>query len=94
MSYVIAGFLGMGVQEKVLHLKKKEKNFWFLQVIKEVFCWTREPMEVRRISGRKEAVLTEMLGDMQPLLAADVPKFMEGLASSKVVLHLPPITLA
>ena len=55
-----------------------------MQVIKEVFCWTREPMEVRRISARKEAVLTEMLGDMQPLLAPDVPKFMESLAASKV----------
>ena len=55
-----------------------------LQVIKEVFCWTREPMEVRRITERKEAVLTELLGDMQPLLAPDVPKFMESLASSKV----------
>lgn len=41
-------------------------------------------MEVRRITERKEAVLTEMLGDMQPLLAPDVPKFIESLASSKV----------
>jgi HAD superfamily hydrolase (TIGR01509 family) len=54
------------------------------QVIKEVLCWTREPMEVRRIAERKEVVLTEMLGDMQPLLAPDLPKFLEGLASSKV----------
>ena len=41
-------------------------------------------MEVRRITQRKEAVLTEMLGDMPLLLAPDVPKFMESLAASKV----------
>lgn len=50
-------------------------------------------MEVRRITERKEAVLTEMLGDMQPLLAADVPKFMESLASSKVIDNLGGVLL-
>lgn len=56
----------------------------WVQIIKEVFCWTREPMEVRRIAERKEVILTEMLGDMQPLLVSDVPVFMDGLASNKV----------
>lgn len=40
-------------------------------------------MEVRRLAARKEALLTEMLGDMQPLLVADVPAFMDGLARNK-----------
>lgn len=53
-------------------------------MIKEVFCWTREPMEVRRIADRKETLLTEMLGDMQPLLVADIPAFMDGLSTNKV----------
>lgn len=53
-------------------------------MIKEVLCWTREVMEVRRIAERKEVVLTEMLGDMQPLLAPDLPRFLEGLSSSNV----------
>lgn len=48
-------------------------------------------MEVRRITERKEAVLTEMLGDMQPLLAPDVPKFMESLSSSKVCFLVFPL---
>lgn len=55
-----------------------------LQVIKEVFFWTREPMEVRRIAARKEEILTEILGDMQPLLVPDIPAFMDGLSSNKV----------
>lgn len=63
-----------------------------MQVIIEVFCWTREPMEVRRLAGRKEAILTEMLGDMQPMLVSDVPAFMDGLAHNKVpyLLYSPP----
>ena len=40
-------------------------------------------MEVRRIAERKEAILTEMLGDMQPLLVSDIPAFMDGLATNK-----------
>lgn len=54
------------------------------QVIMEVLCWTREAMEVRRIAARKEVLLTEMLGDMQPLLVPDLPHFLEGLSSCKV----------
>jgi hypothetical protein len=56
----------------------------------EVLCWTREAMEVRRIAARKEVLLTEMLGDMQPLLVPDLPHFLEGLSSCKVPPCLPP----
>ena len=55
-----------------------------MQVIKEVLCWTREPMEVRRIAEHKEAVLTEMLGDMQPMLVSHVSNFMDSLSRNKV----------
>ena len=41
-------------------------------------------MEVRRICDRKEAVLTEIHGDMQPLLSPELPRFMESLAANKV----------
>ena len=53
-------------------------------MVKEVFCWTREPMEVRRICELKETVLTEILGDVKPLIPEALPKFMDSLASNKV----------
>ena len=49
-----------------------------------MLCWTREPMEVRRIAEHKEAVLTEMLGDMQPMLVSHVSSFMDSLSRNKV----------
>ena len=36
------------------------------QVIQEVFCWTRLPMEVRRLAARKEDLFREALGGAPP----------------------------
>ena len=38
------------------------------QVIQEVFCWTRLPMEVRRLAARKEDLFRELLGDTVPAM--------------------------
>lgn len=43
-------------------------------------------MEVRRICERKENVLTEILGDVKPLIPPEFPKFMATLASNKVAI--------
>lgn len=49
-------------------------------------------MEVRRICERKEAVLTEILGDMKPLIPEALPRFMDSLASNKVGSRLPALS--
>jgi HAD superfamily hydrolase (TIGR01509 family) len=49
------------------------------QVIQEVFCWTRNPSEVRRLAGRKEELLAELLGDRKPMVSAGVEQLLEML---------------
>lgn len=48
-----------------------------LQVIQEVFCWSRNPVEVRRLAGRKEELLAELLGDRRPMVAAGVVELLD-----------------
>jgi len=49
--------------------------FSLIQVVEEVFCWTRNPVEARRLAARKEEILEELLGDRKPM----VPSGVEGL---------------
>lgn len=49
------------------------------QVIQEVFCWSRNPVEVRRLATRKEALLEEQLGDRKPMVPSGVTKLLETL---------------
>ena len=55
-----------------------------LQVIQEVFCWTRNPMEVRRLAARKEEIYRELLGDRMPLVPSGLQKLMDTLNTHTV----------
>ena len=52
------------------------------QVISEVFCWARNPSEVRRLSIRKEEILASLLGDRKPMVASGVPVLLDTLERS------------
>lgn len=49
------------------------------QAIQEVFCWTRNPMEVRRLAARKEEILGSLLKDRRPLVPSGVPQLLDTL---------------
>ena len=49
------------------------------QIIQEVFCWTRNPTEVRRLTTRKEEILATLLGDRRPMIATGVPALLDTL---------------
>jgi HAD superfamily hydrolase (TIGR01509 family) len=53
-----------------------------LQVIQEVFCWSRNPVEVRRLAARKEDLLAELLGDRRPMVAAGAVELLDLLQRS------------
>ena len=55
-----------------------------LQVITEVFNWTRNPVEARRLAARREAVLREMLGGRKPLVSPGVAQLMDILQRNQV----------
>eukprot|EP00891_Asterochloris_glomerata_P007008 jgi/Astpho2/7008/Aster-01862 len=59
------------------------------QVIQEVFCWTRNPMEVRRLAARKEEIYRELLGDRMPLVPSGLQKLMDTLNT-----HTVPVAVA
>lgn len=53
-----------------------------MQVIQEVFCWTRNPTEARRLAHRKEELLGEFLGDHKPMVSSGVNTFLDTLERS------------
>ncbi len=55
-----------------------------LQAIQEVFCWSRNPMEVRRLTARKEEIYRQLLGDRTPLIPSGVRQLMEVLGKHQV----------
>ncbi|DBA99287.1 TPA: hypothetical protein ACH3X3_011897 [Trebouxia sp. C0006] len=54
------------------------------QAIQEVFCWSRNPMEVRRLTARKEEIYRQLLGDRTPLIPSGVRQLMEVLGKHQV----------
>lgn len=58
------------------------------QVIQEVFCWTRDPMAVRRLAKRKEELLSELLGDRKPMIPPGVMNLLDTLQKNSVPVAL------
>lgn len=54
------------------------------QVVTEVFNWTRNPAEARRLAQRREALLGEMLGGRKPLVPPGVEQLMDILQRNQV----------
>lgn len=54
------------------------------QVIQEVFCWTRNFVEVRRLARRKEELYRQLLGNQQPMLALGLDGLLSSLHNSQV----------
>lgn len=59
------------------------------QVIQEVFCWTRLPMEVRRLAARKEDLFREALGDTLPAMPPGAQHLLDLLSK-----HNVPVAIA
>lgn len=54
------------------------------QVIQEVLCWSRNPMEVRRLCARKEEIYAKLIGNHKPPVVPGVPMFLETLVKHNV----------
>lgn len=63
------------------------------QVIQEVFCWTRNFTEVRRLARRKEQLYCQLLGNQQPMLALGLPDLLSSLSKNQVS-HLHVMALS
>ena len=62
------------------------------QVIQEVLCWSRNPMEVRRLCARKEEIYAKLIGNHKPPVVPGVPMFLETLVKHNVslaIVHSP-----
>mmetsp|Transcript_43742 Transcript_43742/g.109746 ORF Transcript_43742/g.109746 Transcript_43742/m.109746 type:complete len:380 (+) Transcript_43742:451-1590(+) len=59
------------------------------QVVSEVFHWTRNPSEIRRISERKEEVYRDLTADIKPTLMPGVKQLLDILNKNDV-----PVALA
>ena len=57
------------------------------QIIQEVFCWTRLPMEVRRLAARKEDLFRQLLGDTVPAVPPGAGALLSLLLKNKVRLR-------
>ena len=49
-----------------------------------MFCWTRLPMEVRRLAARKEDLFRGLLGDTKPAVPPGASSLLELLEKNKV----------
>lgn len=58
------------------------------QVITEVFNWTRNPVEARRLATCREALLREMLAGRKPLVSPGVTQLMDILQRNQAPLAL------
>ena len=54
------------------------------QVIQEVLCWSRNPMEVRRLCARKEEIYAKLIGNHKPPVVPGVPVFLDTLVKHNV----------
>ncbi|KAK9806140.1 hypothetical protein WJX72_003083 [[Myrmecia] bisecta] len=68
---------------------KKAQGMKNEQVIQEVFCWTRNPSEVRRLATRHEEIYKKLLGDRKPMVPSGVRNLLDTLAK-----HNVPVALA
>ena len=62
---------------------------YVLQVIQEVMCWSRNPMEVRRLCARKEEIYAKLIGNHKPPVVPGVPMFLETLVKHNVSNSIP-----
>ena len=63
-----------------------------MQVVQEVFCWSRNPVEVRRLCARKEELYSALAGNHQPPVVPGVPLFLDTLVKHNVrTLLFPPL---
>jgi len=58
------------------------------QIIQEVFCWTRNPVEVRRFATKKEEILGSLLSDRKPLVPPGVVQLIANLRRNNVPIAL------
>eukprot|EP00884_Botryococcus_braunii_P021129 jgi/Botrbrau1/76/Bobra.0022s0066.2 len=54
------------------------------QVVQEVFCWSRTPLEVRRLAAKKDEIFRSLLGSKPPVVAAGVRDFLDTLSKNDV----------
>jgi hypothetical protein len=67
-------------------------NPWRLpsaQVVQEVFCWSRNPMEVRRLCARKEEIYRDLLGDSLPVVPPGTRSLLDTLSKQNVRARSP-----
>lgn len=55
-----------------------------MQAVQEVFCWSRNPMEVRRLTARKEEIYRDLLGERIPLVPAGARQLIDVLGKHQV----------
>lgn len=67
---------------------KKARGMKNEQVVTEVFNWTRNPVEARRLANRREEVLTELLGGRKPMVPPGVEQLMDILQRNSSPLAL------
>jgi 5-amino-6-(5-phospho-D-ribitylamino)uracil phosphatase len=58
------------------------------QVIQEVFCWSRNPVEVHRMAVRQESFVMELLGDRRPVVPEGAAALLSTLRRSGVPVAL------
>lgn len=71
-----------------------KQTIYDLQVIQEVLCWSRNPMEVRRLCARKEEIYAKLIGNHKPPVVPGVPMFLETLVKHNVSACLPSQALS
>lgn len=68
---------------------KKARGMKNEQVVTEVFNWTRNPVEARRLANRREEVLTELLGGRKPMVPPGVEQLMDILQVGEISVQYP-----
>ena len=58
------------------------------KVVREVFCWSRNPTEVRHLAQRKEELYRALLGEHSPPVAPGVKLLLETLTKHQARLFL------
>lgn len=67
---------------------KKARGMKNEQVVTEVFNWTRNPVEARRLAQRREAILSDLLGARKPMVPPGVTQLMDILQRNSSPLAL------
>lgn len=58
------------------------------QAIQEVFFWTRNPTEVRRLAKRREEILDELLDDREPIVSPGALRLLDAVQDQKAPVAL------